>query len=669
MGHHVLSRLTGTTLLATATLATATLATAETSRYDIMLVGNRAGEMVMEQATPDRATMTFSFNDRGRGPDISAEYRVNEAGLPVEVRITGVDYMKAEVEENVRFTDGVWEWQSAADAGSSAEPGFYTSLDGPPGETTLLIRALLADDDRTIPLLPQGEATLEIVGEHSFDDGVTVRLAELSGLGFEPFPVWLDENDGIFAVVSGWFGMVPVGRSDVMEVLQAAQDERRDARYRILGDAAVTPFDGPVVIDNARIIEVVDGKVLTANAVVVEDERIAAVLEPDEARPTGATVIDAGGRTLLPGLWDMHTHLSPGDGALHLAAGVTTVRDLANDHDQVMQVQKAWDSGEAPGPHVFRSGFIDGTGPFAGPTKARIQTAEQAAEWIDFYAEHGYSQVKIYSSIPIDLVEGMAERAHGHGMRFSGHVPAGMWAEDAVRAGYDEIQHINMIFLNFYKDIVETRNPDRFIKVAERGADLDPDSAPFQAFVQLLLENGTVVDPTVAIFMDLFAHVPGQLAPSLGTADGRLPPQVYRGNLKGGLPVPEGWKERYDASGQQMLKVIKALHDAGVPIVAGTDAMAGFVLQRELAYYQEAGIAPLDIIRLATFGSAKVMGVEHEVGQIAPGQRADLILIDGRPDEDIGEIGKVSWVMKAGEAVDPALLYQSMSIQTIASVR
>ncbi|MEM7707479.1 MAG: amidohydrolase family protein [Pseudomonadota bacterium] len=665
MAHHVPPHLTGITLLAAAATATAT----DISRYDVMLVGNRAGEMVMEQVAPDFATMTFSFNDRGRGPDIKAEYRVNEAGLPVEVRITGVDYMKSVVEEKVSVKDGVWAWQSSADAGSSADPGFYTSLDGPPGETTLLIRALLADDDRTIPLLPQGEAKLEIVGDHTFEDGERVRLAELSGLGFEPFPVWLDERDNIFAVVSGWFGMVPAGRDDVMEVLAAAQDARRDARYRIIGDSAVTPFDSLVVIDNARIIDVVNGKVLTANAVAIDDERISALLEPGDDRPAGATVVDAGGRTLLPGLWDMHTHLSPGDGALHLAAGVTTVRDLANDHDQVMQIQRSWDSGEAPGPHVFRAGFIDGTGPFAGPTKARIQTAEQAAEWIDFYAEHGYSQIKIYSSIPIDLVEGMAQRAHGHGMRFSGHVPAGMWAEDAVRAGYDEIQHINMIFLNFYKDIVETRNPDRFIKVAERGADLDPKSAPFQKFVELLLENGTVVDPTVAIFTDLFAHVPGQLAPSLGTAEGRLPPQVHRGSLKGGLPVPEGWQERYKSSGKQMLTVIKALHDAGVPLVAGTDAMAGFVLQRELEYYQEAGIAPLDIIKLATYGSAQVMGVENEVGQIAVGQRADLILVDGRPDEDIREIGEVSWVMKAGEAVDPALLYQSMSIRVASTGR
>lgn len=649
-------------LLSASMLLFAQTSSADPVEYTVILVGNEAGTMIVDEA-PGRASMTFSFNDRGRGPDISSEYQLNEAGFPIALSVTGVDYMKAAVDESLRVEDGVWTWKSAADSGSSERPGFYSTLDGPPGELTLLVRALLASENREIDMLPQGHARLEVVSEITLESGEILRQAEIHGLGFEPSPLWLDESDAMFALVSGWFSLVPKGRTDIVEDLQAAQDERRNARFREIAKAASVSPIGTVVIDKARIFDVVTKEVMTANGVVVVDGIIEQLLEPGAPRPAGAMIIDAAGRTLLPGLWDMHTHLDLADGALHLAAGVTTVRDLANDHDQLMEIIRAIDDGDTVGPHVFRAGFIDGTGPFAGPTKARIETQADAEKWIDFYAETGYDQIKIYSSIPIELVPMMAARAHAAGMRFSGHIPAGMWAEDAVRAGFDEIQHINMIFLNFYKDIVETRNPDRFIKVAERGADLDPESAPFQAFVQLLLENGTVIDPTVAVFMDLFVHEPGQLAPSLQSAEGRLPPEVRRGNLKGGLSVPAGWEERYQASAQQMLKVIAALHAAGVPLVAGTDGLAGFTLQAELAYYQEAGISAADILQLATSGSAAVMGVADKVGHIAPGLRADLILVDGQPDQDIRAITQVSWVMKAGDIIDPAMLYRAMSIQ------
>jgi hypothetical protein len=172
----------------------------------------------------------------------------------------------------------------------------------------------------------------------------------------------------------------------------------------------------------------------------------------------------------------MHAHLDLMHGPMNVAAGVTTARDLANDPAQLGQIIAQFDDGSAIGPRVFTAGIIDGPGEFAGPTKAPAGTEEEAAHWVGFYAECGYPQVKLYSSLPPSLVPFIAERAHDRGMRVSGPIPAGMWAEDAVRAGYDEIQHINMVFLNFYKDVTETRNPDRFIKVAERGANLDLES-------------------------------------------------------------------------------------------------------------------------------------------------------------------------------------------------
>lgn len=635
---------------------------AEPRTYTVLLVGNEAGAMTLEQASEQSTTIDWAFNDRGRGPDIAAEWSLDDSGWPVSLTITGVDYMKAPVKESLETANGVRSWTSAADSGRSPEPGFYVSLDGPAGELWLLARALLRDEDRTVPLLPGGEARLERVGTHTFD-GLELQQVEIQGLGLEPETLWLDEQGGLFAIVSGWLEVVLEGHEALAPRLNDIQDARRNARFRAIADSARAVPAERVLIDNARIFDVASGALLDANAVVVDGDTIAALLEPGDERPGGVMTVDAEGRTLLPGLWDMHTHLSPGDGLLHLAAGVTTVRDMANDHEQLTNIIEAIENGDTAGPHVLRAGIIDGTGPYAGPTEARVETLQQAVEWIDFYATHGYQQIKIYSSVPVDLVPGMAQHAHELGLRVSGHIPAGMWADEAVLAGFDEIQHVNMLFLNFYRDIVETRNPDRFIKVAERGADLKTDSAPFREFTQSLLDHGTVIDPTVAVFMDLFVHEPGHLAPSLASAEGRLPPQVARANLKGGLPVPDGWEDRYSASAARMLEVIGALHAAGVPVVAGTDGMAGFTLQAELEYYRRAGISAPDILRLATLGSAEVMGLDERVGRIAPGQRADLILASGQPDRDIADIENVDWVMKDGEIIDPAALYRAMSIR------
>ena len=128
------------------------------------------------------------------------------------------------------------------------------------------------------------------------------------------------------------------------------------------------------------------------------------------------------------------------------------------------------------GPRVLKAGIIDGTGEFAGPTKMRADTAAEAIKDVDWYAAHGYVQMKIYSSIKPELVPIIADRAHARGMRVSGHVPAFMSARQFIEGGADEIQHFNFIELNFlFPEVKETRNRDRFIKVAERAREFTPD--------------------------------------------------------------------------------------------------------------------------------------------------------------------------------------------------
>ena len=646
--------LTGTTSFAIA---------ADSVTYRIILVGNDAGQQTVTRTSPSTIDVDYVYNDRGRGPNTRTSYRLDEAGIPLAVSVSGVDYMKAAVTETFARQEGRAEWRSSADSGSSQGPGFYVALDGPPEDAAILARALLRARDHRLPLLPTGEARLEEVETVKLDGGREIRHMEIHGLDFEPQPLWLSPDGSLHAMVNNWMTVVEAGREATVATLLERQNERRAQRFAAMAQQIRQIPDGPVLIDNARILDVLTGSIRPENAVLVDGKRIIGLLAPETERPDVDQIVDAAGRTLMPGLWDMHAHLDLMHGPLNIAAGVTSARDLANDHDQLMQIVAQFDADTAIGPGVFRAGFIDGPGPFAGPTRALVADEQEAARWVDFYARNGYQQIKVYSSLDTKLVPFIAARAHEHGMRLSGHIPAGMWAEDAVRAGFDEIQHINMVFLNFYKDVTETRNPDRFIKVAERGESLDLESPEFRNFVELLQDRGTVVDPTVAIFFDMFTQTPGEPAASVAAIYDRLPALVARGTLKGGLVPPPGQEARYRKSADRMLDVIRALHEAGIPLVAGTDALPGFALHAELELYVRAGIPAPEVLRIATHGAAQVAGVAAEVGTVEPGMRADLILVDGQPDRRIADIRRVDWVMKGGVMHDPEAIYRTIGVR------
>ena len=198
--------------------------------------------------------------------------------------------------------------------------------------------------------------------------------------------------------------------------------------------------------------------------------------------------------------------------------------------------------------------------------------------------------------------------------------------------------------------------------MAQRGADLDFESIEVRAFIERLKIANVVVDPTVTIFESMFRDRPGQLSSSYAMIADRLPPQVRRTLRGGGLPVPEGMGDQYKQSFQRMLDAIKHLYDEGVTLVAGTDALTGFTLHRELELYVEAGIPAPEVLRIATLGSAQVMACDDVLGSIVPGKLADLILVDGRPDEDIRDIRRIEKVVKNGVIHDSAALYAAVGV-------
>ena len=643
---------------------------ASETRYAVLIMEKPAGTQTTAVAADGKRTMSYEYNDRGRGPKLTARVQLDADQVPVSLEMEGVDYLKAPVAEKFTFANGVARWKNSAEAGEQKLAGhaFYLTTQGLPEELGWLAHALLKAPGQRMALLPAGEASIKRADELSVGDGANKRHVTaylIEGLGFSPSTVWLDDEQAFFASVDRFYSVVRAGWESSVPKLLEKQEARASTRTLELARTLIRRPKQPVAITNANVFDSATGQSAPGSTVLIDGNRIRTVGKDGAVTiPSQAERIDAGGKTLLPGLWDMHVHMGPTDGMLHMAAGVTSVRDLANDNDALLQMKREIDSGTAIGPRITMRGFMDGRGPYTGPTKVFVDTEAEARSAIDNYAKLGYEGIKVYSSIKPELVPTIIKLAHEKGLRVSGHVPAFMTARQFVEAGADEIQHINMLFLNFFFDEVkDTRTPARFIAVAERGATLDLNSLPVQAFLRLLKDHNTVIDPTLTAFEGMFVDRPGKMSVSYAAIADRLPPQVRREFLAGGLPVPEGKDARYHESQLATLRMTKLLYDSGIPIVAGTDGLPGFTLHRELELYAQAGISPPEVLRIATLGAARVAHRDKELGSITPGKLADLVLIDGDPAKRISDVRRTALVMKDGALYEPAALYKALGVK------
>ena len=641
---------------------------AATTRYTFTLAGNKAGFESSSRNADGSLQIHFEFNDRGRGPSVNEKIVPGKDGIPVELEITGVDYMKSPVDERFSLKQGIASWKNRSEEGQKKISGkaFYASISGGSEEAALLAQALLAAPGHKLPLLPAGEASIEKRGELKINangQSRTVVQYAISGLGFSPFALWLAPDGKFFASVSTWSSIIQEGWEGATADLLKEQDKFENERSANLARTLAHKPKGPLVFIHANLFDSESAQMLPNRTVVITGNRITAVRADGKvALPANAETIDAAGKTLMPGLWDMHVHVQPGDGLMHMSCGVTSVRDLANDTDYLMQMRSRFDAGTEIGPRVVMAGFIDGRGPYQGPTKVFADTEEEARNAIDNYAKLGYIQIKVYSSLKPELLPRIVEMAHAHGMRVSGHVPSGMNAEQFVRDGVDEIQHMNFIFLNFMPQVKDTRTPARFTEVAAHGAELDPQSEQVRAFIQLLKEHKIVLDPTLSIFEGMFDDRPGKMAEGYAPIADNMPAQVRRGFLYGGLQVPAGQDQRYQDSFQRMLDMAKAFYDSGVPIVAGTDSLAGYTLHRELELYTKAGIPAPRVLQLATLGAARVVKRDSELGSIAAGKLADVILVDGDPSARISDIRRVKTVVKDGVVFQVADMDRALGV-------
>lgn len=370
--------------------------------------------------------------------------------------------------------------------------------------------------------------------------------------------------------------------------------------------------------------------------------------------PKDSLVLDASGKFAIPGLWDMHAHYEQVEwGPIYLAAGVTSVRDVGNEFDFIRTIHDQLDRADHPaiGPHLEFAGIIDGEGPISVGA-VTVDTPEQAVAWVEKYKAAGARQIKIYSSVKPEIVKAITAAAHARGMTVTGHIPEGMTAIDGVSAGMDQINHVQYLERYFEREQQASEGkPDR-----DKTPEPDLDGERAKELIAVLQQHHTVLDPTAALY-ELFAHtVPlDRLEPGVD----HLPPQ-----LKAALdspPAPAARQAAVRTRWKIALGMLRRLHAAGIPIVAGTDqGVPGYSLHREIEIYVEAGFTPLEALQAATIQSARALGVEKECGSIEPSKRGDVLLLDADPLADIQNTRRVWRSVAAGVVYEPAPLWRSV---------
>src|SRR5579871_2733696 len=421
----------------------------------------------------------------------------------------------------------------------------------------------------------------------------------------------------------------------------------------------------PITITNVTIVDVTGGPPLLQvhRTVVIRDGKIAEVHYADRAavKTKHTLLVNGTGKFLIPGLWDMHVHEVFGDWFPHareitvplfIANGITGVRDMGSDLEMLQQWRNQISAGTLIGPRIVMAGpMLDGPKP-RFPSSIAIQTPEDGRHAVDDLKRRGVDFIKLQSLIPRDAVFAIAGEAKKEGISFVGHVPDSVRASEMSNAGQKSFEHLIGIF--------EGSSPleDKFLsgKKLENEFLSTYDPSRAAALFALLAKNQTWQCPTLVwerggnlIEMQDFSHdararyVPAEWKDVTWK---RFTEAVHEMNVD-----DLGTRQRFV---EKELDVVRAMHKAGVPFLAGTDTppgvyiFPGFSLHEELQRFVAAGFTPLEALQTATLNPARFLGMEDKLGTVEKGKIADLVLLDANPLDDIHNTQKIAGVVANG---------------------
>jgi imidazolonepropionase-like amidohydrolase len=610
-------------------------------------------------------TVKFKFVDRGQAVPLDANLLTTKDDEPLSLLVKGKDCRFCTIYDSVIIRDGT-AWVRVGDSSYNfAFKGAAFPVAGySPGTVQMALLQYWRRHGRpaSLRLLPTGNVKISRVGYDTLAFNgrpLVLERTVINGLIWGNELVWTDEQGNLICLITNdaegdklemmldkYEGLLPelIGRAATyaMQLFVAGMGDAAGSGKEAGGSAGTLGQQGTLAIVGGRMIDVATGQSTDDAVILISGGKILKVgAKTAVTVPAGAKVIHAEGKTILPGLWDMHAHFEQAEwGPAYLAAGVTTVRDCGNEFNYINAVKRAIDAGEGVGPHILKAGIIDGPGPL-GLGVIRANTTQQAVAEVRRYKDSGFVQIKIYSSVTPPVVKAICDEAHRLGLTVTGHIPEGMNLIQGVDSGMDMVNHIQ------YVASIVKWSKDRQI--------LWNDSQTVAA-LDFIKDHGVVLDPTLGVFELIFRSLSDSIT-NMEPAFYTLPEPLQVLFRTMGMPAANA--EKYKPYFQNLERLVKVLHDKGVPIVAGTDmGFPGYSVDRELELYVEAGLTPLEALRTATVVPALVMKQAGMSGSLLPGRAADIIIVDGDPLHHIRDIRRVKVVIKDGKVYDPAVLHK-----------
>jgi imidazolonepropionase-like amidohydrolase len=434
---------------------------------------------------------------------------------------------------------------------------------------------------------------------------------------------------------------------------------------------AAAPLTTPIpsntyAITDVAVVDVEQGRILPDQTVIIEDDLIRTVgLRTEVTVPAGARMIDGRDLYLMPGLVDAHVHYFDQEvfGRVMLANGVLLARDMGLPTKQAVKLRDSLKRGELIGPELIVTGSVlDGDPPIIPAISIGLKTPEEARAAIRKQAEAGVDMIKVYSKLDKEVFLAVVDEAQKAGLKVVGHVPDSIGIEEAAAAGLQSSEHL----FGFEKIVAKLLGAYVRQTYAGMGAEAgylqrlnEIDPAELQAVYQRLRTSGLTVCPTVIVFKTGTAYS----AIKSGNFEGR----EYISPFMQGLWQSQGQQSDLpDFIWQNWAQMVKGLHDAGVPLMIGTDLtvpgiLPGEAVHQEMEIWQDAGIPSAAVLRSATFIPARFMGLEDRLGTVAEGKTASLVLVKGNPLEDIRNTRLIDGVFLRGKYYDRADLDRLLS--------
>lgn len=641
----------------------------EIQSFSVLFGGTKVGAAKVVIEGKDY-TVDFEINNNGRGAKKQESLTLNDSGVPLAWTIEGVTTFGNEIDENFSVSDGIASWSAAAGAGSAAfsDDLVYINQDASPYSTYVYAKALLNDADMAMPALPSGTLRLrklDVMSLAGISQTVEATVYALSGISLDPDYLAIDAQQRLIAIMSPRGTMIRQGFEAEDTRLRDRAAALNADRFEDIASRVTHKYDKPVRIRNVRVFDPLSLSLSAPKSVVVSGEKIIAIDDLGTQGAIDEVAIDGAGGSLIPGLFEMHGHMSDNDALLNVMAGVTSVRDTGNEIDVLDSLIEKIEANTLIGPRITKSGFIEGKSEFSNATGEMAETQEQAVQLVRDFAERGdYFQIKIYSSVKGEWVPAMAAEAHKLGLRVAGHIPAFSNADQMIAAGYDEITHINQVMLGWVLDLDEDTRTLYRITGMKRFVGLDLSSSKVQKTLNAMVDNNIVLDPTLVI------HELGLTGRNGETRTGALdyienmPIGVQRDAKSALLNVADAKEDAdYRLAFDKIIETLTLMHQKGILIVPGTDLGGAFELHREMELFQQLGMSTAEVLRRASYDMANYLGRGDDLGSIEVGKLADFFLVPGNPIEDLKAIKTISLVSRGGDFYFPTEVYPEFGIK------